>query len=261
MKAPAPGVALSACKVCGADAPRFGVADFNKHCSENRTGRLPKSGVPVHYYRCGACSFIFTDAFDEWSADDFAAWIYNADYIKVDPDYAESRPRANADTIIKRFGAHRDRLSCLDYGGGGGLLAERLRQADFRRAETYDLHNPVFSRRPEGRFDLLTCFEVFEHENDPHRLLSSLDELIGDDGVIYFSTLLQPEEIERIGLSWWYIGPRNGHVSIYSRSALNLLLLQYDLDWGSINQAFHLAWRGAPAFAAGLIEQVKRNVA
>jgi 2-polyprenyl-6-hydroxyphenyl methylase/3-demethylubiquinone-9 3-methyltransferase len=161
--------------------------------------------------------------------------------------------------VIKQFGAHRDKLSCLDYGGGGGLLAARLQEANFKRAETYDIHSPAYSRRPTGRFDLVTCFEVFEHEHEPHRLAASLDELVDQAGAVLFSTLLQPAEIERIGLSWWYVGPRNGHISIYSRGALNLLLLQHDFNWGSFGPGVHMAWRGAPAFAARLIERLKAN--
>jgi 2-polyprenyl-6-hydroxyphenyl methylase/3-demethylubiquinone-9 3-methyltransferase len=245
------------CKVCGADTSVFGSVDFNKHCDEKRSGKLPRSGIQVPYHRCRACQFVFTDAFDGWSSDDFAERIYNDEYVKVDPDYVEGRPNNNANDIIRLFGSRKEKISCLDYGGGNGLLAKRLRKASFKRAETYDEYNPATSDVPKGPFNLVSCFEVFEHERDPHRLVGSLDELLDDEGLIYFSTLLQPKKIEEFGVAWWYISPRNGHVSIYSRRALNLLLLQYELNWASFNSAFHVAWRHIPAFGAELIARLE----
>ena len=84
------------CKICGGQAGLFGVVDFAKSCEEARGKRLPLSGTPVYYRRCRTCSFLFTDAFDNWSEADFKASIYNADYIEVDPDYREVRPNNNA---------------------------------------------------------------------------------------------------------------------------------------------------------------------
>jgi hypothetical protein len=42
-------------------------------------------------------------------------------------------------------------------------------------------------------------------------------------GCIVFSQPLQPDDIEAIRGSWWYIGPRNGHASIFTADALSRL--------------------------------------
>ncbi len=75
------------CKICGGDTALDGVVDFNKSCHEQHGLRLPVTGVPVYYRRCAACGFLFTDALDDWSIEDFRAHIYNDDYHVVDPDY------------------------------------------------------------------------------------------------------------------------------------------------------------------------------
>ncbi len=91
------------CKICGAPASLYGIADFNKSCEEQRGKKLPLSGAPIYYRRCGACKFIFTEAFDRWSPQDFHEHIYNDKYVEVDPDYTGARPRFNAERIIQIF--------------------------------------------------------------------------------------------------------------------------------------------------------------
>ena len=86
--APAP------CKICQQPTALFGVVDFNRCCEIPGGIKLPLTGTPVYYRRCGACGFLFTDAFDDWSDAEFKTNIYNAGYLAVDPDYAQARPRS-----------------------------------------------------------------------------------------------------------------------------------------------------------------------
>lgn len=241
------------CKICGAPAPLMGVVDLNRNCLEREGVRLPLAGVPVYYRRCPRCAFIFTEAFDGWSRSDFLAHIYNDEYITVDPGYCEARPRANVDLIIKIFGARRGEIACLDYGGGNGALAAALRAAGFARAENFDEFNVAFDRMPEGRFNLVSCFEVFEHVTEPRRVAAQLARIIGEDGLMLFSTLIQPPDIDAQGIGWWYLGPRNGHISLHSRQSLRTLLNQVGLRFGSFNDNLHAAYRSVPAYAAHVI--------
>ena len=105
----------------------------------------------------------------------------------------------------------------LDYGAGSGVLAETLRTVGFAQVDTYDPFVPRFSVRPSDRFDCVVCFEVVEHSTDPASLFSDMSDLLGDSGLIFFSTLLQPADIDRQGRAWWYAAPRNAHVSLYAR--------------------------------------------
>jgi hypothetical protein len=67
--------ALVPCKICGEPAPLYGTVDFNRNCEIEGGTRLPPSGTLVRYRRCRACGFLFTDAFDRWSHDDFRTHI------------------------------------------------------------------------------------------------------------------------------------------------------------------------------------------
>jgi SAM-dependent methyltransferase len=243
-----------ACKICGGPSPLAGVADFNKHCPVPGDARLPLSGVPVYYRHCAGCGFFFTDQLDRWTDADFLAHIYNERYREIDPDYVELRPRNNANLIAHHFGAHRDRLSCLDFGGGDGRLAALLRDAGFTKARSYDPFTPGADVLPAERFDLVTSFEVLEHVPDPKGTVAALANAVAEDGMVLFSTLVLPADFASQGTNWWYVAPRNGHISLYSRRALALMWEALGFTFGSFNDNLHVAWRRVPSFAAHLVK-------
>ena len=201
----------SACKVCGGGIEPFDVVDFLKFCSADPYA-FGYSGIPVQYYRCNLCSFTFTDLIDDWTDDEVKEFIYNDDYVKVDPEYTGARAERDADFFIDILGDCRDQR-VLDYGSGTGVLARRMREAGFD-AESYD---PFSSpRRPARRFDIITCVEVLEHSPDPVRTLNDMVSLLNDGGCILLATGLQPEDFDEIRAGWWYAAPRNGHISLQS---------------------------------------------
>jgi Methyltransferase domain len=241
------------CKCCGAQAYPYGVVDFHKNCEIQRRRVLDISGVPIYYYRCPACHFIFTTAFDQFSNEDFSKYIYNEDYALVDPDYQEARPRGNAAILCQLFSAARP--SCiLDYGGGNGALAELLRASGFSRVETYDPFVPRFTAKPADRFDCIVSFEVVEHSTDPARVFAEMNDFLTDTGLILFSTLLQPANIDEQGLNWWYAGPRNGHVSLFSRTSLAKVVAPFGFKLGSFHDGVHVLFREVPEFARHFIK-------
>src|SRR5208282_3306140 len=115
--------ATAPCKCCGAMASLFGAVDFEKNC-ERRP--LPASGVRIHYYGCPRCQFFFTTAFDQFTNEDFRRYIYNDEYVLVDPEYAGARPRRDFGVVNRLFWNAKP-PTILDYGGGTGKLAELLR--------------------------------------------------------------------------------------------------------------------------------------
>lgn len=241
------------CKVCGGDAPLFGVLDFSRCCEEFRGHVLPLTGVPIYYRRCGACGLLFTDAFDDWSDADFAAHIYNETYGEVDPDFEVERPLSNARLIGPVFEAAKEQLSILDYGGGNGRFAEEMRRAGYRLATTFDRFHPAHSARPDGVFDLVTCFETLEHMPDPVAGAADVASLVAPGGLLLVSTLIQPEDIERQRMGWWYIGPRNGHVTLFTPQALMALFARFGFRvLRSADAHLHLLCRQVPDFARHL---------
>jgi hypothetical protein len=239
------------CKVCGGASPLYGVVDFHKSCIEAQGRRLAISGRPVYYQRCQHCGFMFTTAFDRWDFDAFRRNIYNDDYVIVDPDYVEVRPAGNAGMIATTFAETRSSMTILDYGGGSGLLATRLREQGFK-ATTYDPFSEFNDLPATGPFDLMTCFEVMEHVPFPEQTVAQMVSLVKKQGAILFSTLVQPENIDQIGLNWWYASPRNGHISLYSKAALAHLFERHGMRVASFTEVVHIAYSEVPAFAAHL---------
>ncbi len=241
------------CKCCGAPAMLFGAVDFNRSCEDRNARVFEPSGVDIPYHRCTGCGFAFTIAFDEFTPELFRQHIYNEAYPLVDPDFADARPTSNADVLHRTFGHAATSLRVLDYGGGNGLLAQRLRERGFTDVVTYD---PFYegSVRPQGTFDLVTSFEVLEHTPAPQQTFAELAGFRRPDGLLFCSTLLQPADILTSKLSWWYAAPRNGHVSLYTTQALSSLAQHHGLTIGSCDALLHVAFRGSvPAWARGLI--------
>jgi SAM-dependent methyltransferase len=211
---------VTQCKVCGGRAEVFDVVDFNKCCSEMNCYAYGLAGVPISYFRCLICGFMFTRFFDDWAPDEFAKFIYNADYIKVDGDYAGPRPEREAEAMAGRLSGLQG-LDILDYGSGSGHFAQDLRARGFESVASYD---PFSSPdRPDRKFDLLTCFEVLEHTTSPEVTVADMASLLREGGCVIFSTGLQPSNIGQIRASWWYVGPRNGHASVFTLEALAAL--------------------------------------
>lgn len=246
-------ISVPPCPVCSGACRLLDVMDFNRSCEEGRGVFLPVVGVPIYYALCEDCGFCFAPEMHQWSLEDFAAHVYNDDYRLVDPDYELVRPAGNAALLTSLFGKEAGAIRHLDYGGGNGVLSDRLRVEGFA-STSYDPFvdldvDPVSL----GRFDLITAFEVFEHVPDVGALMSNLAALRGERGLILFSTLTSDGHIaphQRI--NWLYAAPRNGHISLFSRRSLTCLALRFSLNFASLSEGLHVFWDKPPAFAAHL---------
>ncbi len=236
-----------ACKICGGPSPLYGVVDMNRPCEIPGGHRPPLSGIPIYFRRCETCGFLFTDAFDDWGFGDFKTHIYNDDYHLFDPDYRSARPSGNADWVANLWGPHKAGMRVLDYGGGNDVLCSRLRAHGFKEAVTYDPMVEEHASQPGGKFDLVTCFETLEHLPDPVDGIGRIVDFVGDPGAVLYSTLTQPDDICNSGVAWWYIGPRNGHISIFTKQALAAAWDKHGFKTFSLNAGVHLAYRNLPA--------------
>lgn len=206
----------TACKICGEESSLFDIVDFNKYCSPGLYD-YGFSGIAVTYYRCRTCGFAFSRFFDDWTPQNFLQFVYNSDYIKVDQAYAGVRPRGTAALMAQRL-AGLSHLRILDYGSGSGIFADHLRSCGFGDVSSYDpLSSP---NRPDRRYDVITCFEVLEHTTSPLTTIRDIASLLDPLGCVFFGTGIQPENFGELRANWWYVGPRNGHASIYSLHSL-----------------------------------------
>ena len=228
--------------------------DFNKSCEEAIGAFLPRSNISIQYYRCDHCEFCFAPEIARWSLAEFEQRIYNKDYVLVDPEFVELRPRAQAGNLISLFGNRALSIKHLDYGGGNGLLSSLLMQSGWH-STSYD---PFFDQGTQidqmGKFDLITAYEVFEHVPDPQRLMRDISGLLAEDGVLLFSTLLSDGEVEpHQRLTWWYASPRNGHISLFSKQSLAILANAYGFRFGSFSNNVHCMCRSVPAWAEHIL--------
>ena len=228
-----------ACKICAAPTEIQGCVDAGRSCEIAKRIYLPLIGKAIWYLRCGECGFIFTQDFDDWSKADFRRYIYNDEYHLADPGWIDGiREGENAKTTAIVMGQYQAK-NVLDYGGGHGGMARMLRDRGIE-AETYD---PLFSpTRPSSKFDLVTAFEVFEHSPRP---LATLEEAIGMAGPtapLLFTTMLH-DNVPPQDVSSWYIAPRNGHVSIWTRKSLSIAFNRFGWKVVALNGGTHLATR------------------
>ncbi|WP_432723351.1 class I SAM-dependent methyltransferase [Jeongeupia wiesaeckerbachi] len=239
------------CPICASSCALLDVVDFNKSCEEARGKFLKLSGRPVYYVRCSECGYCFCPEICSWSMPEFDRHIYNSDYISIDPDYVEARPTANASILQSMFKDFPIHIKHLDYGGGNGLLSGLLKEKGWN-SSTFD---PYVTRNIAvdtiGRYDLITAFEVFEHVPDPNALMDNISQLVSDDGVILFSTLVSDGHIsDNKRLDWWYASPRNGHISLYTKNSLERLANKCGFKFGSFSDGFHMMFRNSPPWAA-----------
>lgn len=234
------------CKCCDGPSALCGVVDLSRGGADHAAGKKvdPYSGVPIYYYRCERCGFTFTSALDDWTSAQFSEHIYNADYVRQDPDYVFARPDENARTIAEKFSALA-KMKILDYGSGSGVLEQQLRLRDFHDVRSYDpFHSSSDPSVLQEQFRVVFAFEVFEHSVDPRQLMQTLAALLDDDGAMLVSTLFVPDNTASEGIDkWWYCMPRNGHVSFFTPTSLSLLASQYGLKAASFNSGFHLLFR------------------
>lgn len=236
------------CKICGDAAPLHGVVDFNKSCELPRGLALPLRGLAVWYRRCGSCGFLFTGMFDEFTPEDWKREVYNAEYLMVDPDYAGARAEANAPLVASiaaqlglteegRSAILIERPRTLDYGSGNGALTERLALTGME-CEAWD---PLQGgARPSRQFDLVTSFEVFEHTTTPVETAREALGFVRPGGALLFSTLVC-DELPAQGTDWFYLAPRNGHVSIHSTKSLDIMLRGLGFGAQHLTPNIHMA--------------------
>jgi len=200
------------CKVCASPTRLFDSVDFNKHCGAPPS-MFGDSGILVQYFRCDRCGLLFTNLIDDWGTAELSEFIYNADYLKIDPEYLGARAQRTAEHLAPLLAPCRD-LRILDYGSGSGAFAQAMGAYGFKSVESYDpLSSP---QQPSGTFDLITCFESLEHAPQPRDTLAEIVGQLSRQGIVLIGQSLQPDDIEEIRGQWWYLAPRNGHVSFFT---------------------------------------------
>lgn len=223
------------CRICDSQTEIWGVVDFNKSCEELNGNYLEYCGVPIYYLKCKNCNHIFSTDFDDWDLDDFKENIYNDDYILVDPEYEGARSKRDVEWFTKAINYNKE-LSILDYGAGNGVFGQELTNLGYN-VVSYDPLWPENTVDLNGqKFDLVTAFEVLEHSPQPYETVLDIQKYLKPQGKVLITTLANDIMQGKRDPTYWYLAPRNGHVSMFSYQSIEILFSKIDMN------VKHLAW-------------------
>lgn len=177
----------------------------------------------VSYFKCSSCGFMQTEK-PYWLAE-----AYELPFTPLDV-YLVSRPLEFSqltENLILKYFDYKGKF--LDYGGGIGVFTRMMRDRgiQFYRQDKYaqNLFTQFFDicdlAEAERKFELVTCFEVLEHLENP---LNEINEIFSLSSHVLFSTLLQPslgvDELE----SWSYIAELHGqHISFFTKKSMKII--------------------------------------
>jgi hypothetical protein len=244
------------CPICTSQAQMLDVVDFNQSCIEFTGGKLPLSGKPLYYHFCDECGFCFCPEMHGWTPQMFEEFVYNQQYIEVDPDYVKTRPENHSRMLHSTFKSIPGHFKHLDYGGGSGLLANLMTGFGWGSISFDPFVDRDVQLASLGKFHLISAFEVFEHVPDIDALMNQLSTLMEDDGLIMFSTLISDGHIDpKKRLSWWYAAPRNGHISLFSKKSLALTAKKHQFNFGSFSNGLHVFFKQVPVWASHLFKR------
>ncbi len=213
------------CKICGGDCQSiFTTKVLNKY--------------DVQYFQCNTCRFIQTEN-PYWLQESYENAITSLDlgYVMRNLFFKD----IVADIINKLFDK---KQSFLDYGGGYGMLVRLMRDAgyDFIRQDSYCEN--IFAQHfdiecvKKNSFELITCFEVFEHLAEP---LAEIEKMLQHSKSILFSTTLQPKTDINSPEDWGYMAPEVGqHIAFYSAKSLQSVTKKNGLNFYSDGKDLHL---------------------
>lgn len=96
--------------------------------------------------------------------------------------------RHRANILIRQGLKKTDRI--LDYGCGGGLFLQFLKEEGFSNVAGYDAYVPAYAdkRILEERYDAIVSWDVIEHTDEPRDFFRSLTGLLRPGGLLTIGT-------------------------------------------------------------------------
>ena len=138
-------------------------------------------------WRCTGCRSLHC-------AEDADLGFYYSDYPphRVDPNQLSFITRIgcrNQLRILTRQGVKKsDKI--LDYGCGGGMFLDFLRENGYVNAHGYDAYVPARADRTllDERYDAIVTWDVIEHDESPRNFVRSLTALLKPQGLLVIGT-------------------------------------------------------------------------
>lgn len=198
------------CPICGEKTARFTAVKWDKKSSEPQEAKW-------RYYHCRNCGCFFLDEMRGWNPEMFAEKVYNSEYGKVDVEFDGTRSKKLLPAIVRILEQY-EAKRILDYGGGGGSLADLLREKGYD-AYCFDPFGRQDVSGDAGDFDCVIAVEVLEHIIEARELWAEISGKLKPGGIFLATTSLH---MGRSLDKWPYANPRAGHCMLYSAAALTI---------------------------------------
>ena len=191
----------------------------------------------VKYFQCSKCGYVQTE-------DPF--WLEEAYYSSINDSDTGMMMRSFwnrniAATMI--YFLFDKKKKFLDYGGGYGVFVRLMRDIGFdfywqdKHTENLFAKGFEFSENTNTPVELLTCFEAFEHFDEP---INELEKLLKVSRNILLSTVFIPDPIPHPN-DWWYYGIEHGqHIGFFQEKTFEYLAEKYSLQFYTNGQNIHL---------------------
>lgn len=245
------------CKICGTDSPLCDLVDYHEGCHDADGRCMNLAGVPVCYYRCPGCGFVFTRQFDEGAAEPDPTWGGGSAIMSdSERDHLDRRARGDLGLLQGWFGEALAGLHVLVLGSNhlANLLREAGCLADAWRPGTLEGIARGFAAGMQ--YDMALALDTLEAVTDPAAMMRALDRVMASDGLLLVSTRMSDGEAlaatNMRGRPLQHVSPRLRQFSIYNACSLALLLGTIGFRLAGVKQGIHLGVRQLPAFAYDL---------
>jgi SAM-dependent methyltransferase len=156
-----------------------------------------------------------------------------APYIAQIPVHREYF-RKKIKEINTQYAIRNTQCHLLDIGCAMGILLKEAKKAGYK-AQGVDISADavaycrkkgfsVSQRWPTSKFDVITAFEIIEHERDPKRMMSRVYKLLNKGGLAFLTTPNHDSFWRKIMGTWWVGYHHPEHVTFWDPQSLTYLL-------------------------------------
>lgn len=206
-----------------------------KNPSEKAFNGLILNKYNISYFTCSRCGFLQTET-PYWLQESYNSAISDLDLGPINRAIAGSRIVESV--IAAEFNPNG---KFIDWGGGYGVFTRLMRDRGYnfywRDLHCKNIFAKHFIAEDDQNYDVMTCFEVFEHLIDPR---TEIEKMLKFSENIIFTTLVSKTRIKS-STEWWYLTPEHGqHISIYSLTSLKFIANSFGLYFYSDGTGFHI---------------------